>query len=410
MQEDYLKKVVKAYSVEHNYDLDRFISDYIWLLNAIMREIWNNIRWKEKKVKGKKRILPVIPNSKEFKRNLRNSALKDWKYASHYVDSAINTAYSILKSWRKRYKKGQAGRKMPVIKREFIYVKTTLFSYRNGVVKITIVPRKYYVEFDLKQYWFWDRVKNLNLGGIILKKDSITFTFWTMKELRIKNPVGWDANLMSFDGYDGQQHYKVSLKDVYTIHREYELKRKRIQEKTQKTKPKTYKRLMAKYEHREQNRVDDFLHKISKSLSDRSHVFEDLTYMKRNCKSKSRKRNRQLFKGDFIKLQKMIEYKANWNGYNVAYVPPKNTSKSCSRCGFVVETRIGAVFTCPNCGLVMDRQMNASINIFRKGLGVWGLGVAPNGDETDDMLPMNPEGVEVDVSQSVGVSINDHLR
>jgi len=407
-----IKKVVKAYSVEHNYDLDRFISDYTWLLNAIMRKIWSNIRWKEKKVKGKKRILPVIPNSKEFKRNLRNSALKDWKYASHYVDSAINTAYSILKSWRKRYKKGQAGRKMPVIKREFVYVKTTLFSYRNGVVKITIVPRKCYVEFDLKQYWFWDRVKNLNLGGIILKKNRVTFTFWTMKELHIKKPVGWDANLMSFDGYDGKYHYKIPLKYVYTIHREYELKRKRIQEKTQKTKPKTYKRLMAKYEHREQNRVDDFLHKISTSLfmSSRSHIFEDLTDMKRNCKSKSRKKNRQLFKGDFRKLQRFVVYKVNYIGYCTTYAPAKNTSKTCSRCGFVVETRIGAVFKCPNCGLVMDRQMNASINIFRKGLGMWGLGVAPNGDETDDMLPMNPEGAEVDVSQSVGVSINDHLR
>ena len=41
---------------------------------------------------------------------------------------------------------------------------------------------------------------------------------------------------------------------------------------------------------------------------------------------------------------------------------------------------------------------------------MWGLGVAPNGDETDDMLPMNPEGDEVDVSQSVCVSINDHLH
>ena len=35
---------------------------------------------------------------------------------------------------------------------------------------------------------------------------------------------------------------------------------------------------------------------------------------------------------------------------------------------------------------------------------MWGLGVAPNGDETDEMLPMNPEGAEVDVSQSVGAS------
>jgi len=40
----------------------------------------------------------------------------------------------------------------------------------------------------------------------------------------------------------------------------------------------------------------------------------------------------------------------------------------------------------------------------RSGLGMWGLGVAPNGDETDEMLPMNPEGAEVDVSQSVGAS------
>ena len=394
--------MVKAYSVEHEYDLDGLISDYTWLLKAIIEEIWMNIRWKEEKVKGRIRIFPVIPTSRKFKRNIRKFALKDWKYASHYVDGAINTAYSIFKSWRKRYRKGIAKRKKPEIKREFVYVKTTLFSYKDGKVKITIEPRKRYVEFDLKQYWFWDSVKNLNLGGIILKKNSITFTFWRMKGIHVVNPIGWDANLLSFDGYDGKHHYKIPLKEVYTIHRTYEMKRKRIQERTQKTKQKTYKRLMAKYKRRERNRVNALLHKISKSISNRSHIFEDLTHMKMKCKSKSKKRNRQLFKGDFIKLQKMIEYKANWNGYCVIYVNPRNTTKTCSRCGFVVKTRIGAVFKCPKCGLSMDRQKNASINIFR--LGMWGPGVAPKGDETDEMLPMNPEGAEVDASQSVGMS------
>ena len=103
--------MVKAYSVEHEYDLDVFISDYTWLLKAIIEEIWRNIRWKEEKVKGRIRIFPMIPTSKEFKRNIRNSALKNWGYASHYVDSAINTAYSIFKSWRKRYRKGIAKEK-----------------------------------------------------------------------------------------------------------------------------------------------------------------------------------------------------------------------------------------------------------------------------------------------------------
>jgi len=37
-------------------------------------------------------------------------------------------------------------------------------------------------------------------------------------------------------------------------------------------------------------------------------------------------------------------------------------------------------------------------------------GVTPNGGETDDLLPMNPEGAEVDVSQSGHTSIKDCVR
>ena len=43
-------------------------------------------------------------------------------------------------------------------------------------------------------------------------------------------------------------------------------------------------------------------------------------------------------------------------------------------------------------------------------LGMWGPGVAPKGDKTDDMLPMNPEGDEVDASQGVGVSTTTHAK
>ena len=41
---------------------------------------------------------------------------------------------------------------------------------------------------------------------------------------------------------------------------------------------------------------------------------------------------------------------------------------------------------------------------------MWGPGVAPNGDKTDEMLPMNPEGDEVDVSQGVGVSTTTYTK
>ncbi|WP_245526139.1 hypothetical protein [Archaeoglobus profundus] len=37
-------------------------------------------------------------------------------------------------------------------------------------------------------------------------------------------------------------------------------------------------------------------------------------------------------------------------------------------------------------------------------------GVTPKGDETDYLLPMNPEGVEVDVSQGGHMSIKNYVR
>jgi len=37
-------------------------------------------------------------------------------------------------------------------------------------------------------------------------------------------------------------------------------------------------------------------------------------------------------------------------------------------------------------------------------------GVTLKGGETDDLLPMNPEGVEVDVSQGGRTSIKDYVR
>jgi len=83
-------------------------------VNRVLEELWNNIEWEKEKVKGKKqwRLLPkykVDVKSKEYKKKLRESLLEDWDYAAHWVDSAIKTAYSILKSWRKNYVKGERG-------------------------------------------------------------------------------------------------------------------------------------------------------------------------------------------------------------------------------------------------------------------------------------------------------------
>jgi putative transposase len=61
--------------------------------------------------------------------------------------------------------------------------------------------------------------------------------------------------------------------------------------------------------------------------------------------------------------------KAEEAGRTVILVNPRNTSKMCSQCGEMVQKRLSdRTHTCPNCGLVMERDVNAAINILQRGL------------------------------------------
>ena len=53
-------------------------------------------------------------------------------------------------------------------------------------------------------------------------------------------------------------------------------------------------------------------------------------------------------------------------------VDPRYTSRTCSRCGHVVQSLplSQRTFSCETCGNVMDRDWNAAINILNRGLGV----------------------------------------
>ena len=56
------------------------------------------------------------------------------------------------------------------------------------------------------------------------------------------------------------------------------------------------------------------------------------------------------------------------------YVNPKNSSKTCHRCGHVARKVEGREIRCPKCGLVYNRDLNSAINLARsltRGAG-WG--------------------------------------
>ena len=77
-------------------------------------------------------------------------------------------------------------------------------------------------------------------------------------------------------------------------------------------------------------------------------------------------------------LLSMVRRKAEGAGVLVVEVDPRNTSRTCSRCRHVKAVLLSQrVYRCDQCGLIMDRDRNAAINIL--GSGMRSLRSAVNG-------------------------------
>jgi len=80
--------VLRSYSLEYDCgeQLEPLLLAYRDVVNRVLEELWDNIEWEKRKVKGKKqyRLLPkykVNIHSKDYKRRLRDSLLQGWPFA-----------------------------------------------------------------------------------------------------------------------------------------------------------------------------------------------------------------------------------------------------------------------------------------------------------------------------------------
>ncbi|MFU8872089.1 RNA-guided endonuclease InsQ/TnpB family protein [Micromonospora sp. SL4-19] len=118
------------------------------------------------------------------------------------------------------------------------------------------------------------------------------------------------------------------------------------------------------------DRRRDLLHKLSTRLvrENQTVVIEDLSV---RTMLRNRRLARAISDAAWSQLRSMIEYKAIWYGRTVIVIDRwYPSSKTCSTCG-----RINAALTldvrawsCPGCGSVHDRDVNAARNILAAGL------------------------------------------
>ncbi|MEM3790555.1 MAG: transposase [Thermoproteota archaeon] len=355
-------EAVKSYRIPVEAPKD-LIEEYFQVKQRALDAIFSHVKI------SKKAHLSI---SREDRKKLRDELLKDWMFSKHYVDSAINSVIGLVKSWITLHNRGSVESKPKITKRT-VYIKSTLFSFRNGILRISIEPNKRYLEVDLTKYdWIpsdFDRV-----GGLILAQKELIITVKKSVEPKAEKWASFDVNLTNITDFIDGEIKRYDLRELYHIHRTYETKRQRIQ-KLSKIKPLTSRRLLEKYSKREENRAKDFMHKLTtatvRELKEirSGAILEDLKNIKEKVLRKSKENNRKLSKWNARTFQFMLEYKLKWLNLPTKYVNPKNSSKTCPVCSGSMASYLGRLMKCEKCGLAMDRDIVAVLNLQMRGEG-----------------------------------------
>ena len=148
----------------------------------------------------------------------------------------------------------------------------------------------------------------------------------------------------------------------------------RARQTYQSTHTRSAKRRLQKMAHHESLFRRDVNHVISKQLvahakdTKAALSLEDLTGIRDRMTVRKGQRNRH-HGWSFNQLRQFVSYKAAIAGVPVVFVDPRNTSRTCSKCGFVDKRnrRSQAEFSCLRCGYTLHADLNAARNLATRG-------------------------------------------
>lgn len=199
----------------------------------------------------------------------------------------------------------------------------------------------------------------------------VIFTVETAKEILPKTgeSIGIDMGVSAFATLsDGTQianwKYYESVQKKLRIAQRQVARRKRGSNGRKKAVI-----VLRKIHQKIKNRRNDFGHKVSTHLVKQ---FDLIAIEKLSILGMSRGiLSKQILDASWSSFFQKLEYKAANAGKELVRVSPNYTSQDCSACGSRVKKDLSIrVHRCLQCGLVLDRDHNAAINILALGQSV----------------------------------------
>jgi putative transposase len=331
------------------------IVSHLW----ICKELWNEMLAFTKEIyKNYKKF----PTKRALREIVKNSGLHS-QVAQELVDRLVDALHKKIDRKRKGMVGGFPRFKNIDRMKSLVYPQSgfKLKDSRN----ILVSP---FGGINIKKH----REMNGNIKTLTIKRESSGrwFAIFTTEidaiqmPLKEVKPIGVDLGLMTFATLsNGEQIKKPKHLKAYEdklAFRQRELSNKKLRSRNRRKARVRVARIYSK--------IADcrkyWLHKIANDLLSRYSLIalEDL-----KVQEIAEEHGKGVGDAGWGIFTNILSYKAESAGCDVVFVNPKNTSKDCSRCGNCVPKELWErQHDCPSCGLSIDRDINAAINILNR--------------------------------------------
>ena len=125
---------------------------------------------------------------------------------------------------------------------------------------------------------------------------------------------------------------------------------------------KNYKQLL----HYKTCKINEVVNRFVKTYSETDFVCENLRNVKHASKL-YKSLNNKLQYWSYRQVLDKLNQLSEIEGFNVIKIDPAYTSQTCSKCGTILKSNRNNEFYHCSCGLLIDADTNAAINILHRG-------------------------------------------